>query len=183
MEVELLAVDRRLIDLEVAGVQDDADRRVNRQRDAVGHAVRDANELDAKPADLHDIARPHRVQTILDVQTMLVELGPHERERQRGAVDRTIDVRQQIGHGPDVVLVPMREHERRHALLLQLGQVGNDEIDAEDLAFRERHAGIDDETRVAAHEGHEVHAELSEAPERDDFNRRTGRGGRVRRLS
>ena len=42
----MLAVDRRLIDLEVAGVDDDADRRVNRQRHAVGHAVRDADELD-----------------------------------------------------------------------------------------------------------------------------------------
>ena len=35
VEVEVLAVERRLVDLEVAGVDDRADRRVDRQRDAV----------------------------------------------------------------------------------------------------------------------------------------------------
>ena len=35
VHVEMLAVDRRLIDLEVARVDDDADRRVNGERDAV----------------------------------------------------------------------------------------------------------------------------------------------------
>ena len=50
VHVEVLAVDRRLVDLEVAGVDDDAGRRVDRQRHAVGHAVRDADELDRRTA-------------------------------------------------------------------------------------------------------------------------------------
>ena len=45
------AVDRRLIDLEVAGVEHDAGRRVDGQRHAVGHAVGDADELDLERAD------------------------------------------------------------------------------------------------------------------------------------
>ena len=56
----MLAVDRRLIDLEVAGVDDHADRRVDGQRDAVGHAVRDADELDLERTDGHAVARPDR---------------------------------------------------------------------------------------------------------------------------
>ena len=51
MQVEVLAVERRLIDLEVAGVDDHAARRVDRQRQAVRHAVRDAQELDRERAD------------------------------------------------------------------------------------------------------------------------------------
>ena len=51
MQVEVLAVDRRLIDLEVAGVDDRAGRRGDGERHAVGHAVRDANELDRQRAD------------------------------------------------------------------------------------------------------------------------------------
>ena len=47
VEVEVLAVERRLVDLEVAGVDHDAARRLDRQRHAVRHAVRDAQELDA----------------------------------------------------------------------------------------------------------------------------------------
>ena len=51
VDVEVLAVDRRLIDLEVAGVHDRPRRRVNRQRDAIGHAVRHAQEFDFAVAD------------------------------------------------------------------------------------------------------------------------------------
>ena len=62
VEVEVLAVERRLVDLEIAGVDDDAVRRGDRQRDAVGHAVRDAQELDRERADRDALARPHRHQ-------------------------------------------------------------------------------------------------------------------------
>ena len=47
VQIERLAVERRLIDLEVAGVQQHALRRAHDHRHAVRHAVRDADELDA----------------------------------------------------------------------------------------------------------------------------------------
>ena len=45
-----LAVERGVVDLEVAGVDQHALRRVDGDRDAVGHAVRDADELDRERA-------------------------------------------------------------------------------------------------------------------------------------
>src|ERR687888_76392 len=60
VDVEVFAVDWRLIDLEIAGVDDDADRRADRERDAVGHAVRDADEFDLERPDRHPLARLHR---------------------------------------------------------------------------------------------------------------------------
>ena len=51
VQVEVLAVERRLVDLEVAGMDDDADRRRDGERHAVGHAVRDADELDRERPD------------------------------------------------------------------------------------------------------------------------------------
>ena len=51
VQIEVLAVERRLVHLEVAGVHDRAGRRVDRQRHAVGNAVRDAQELDLERAD------------------------------------------------------------------------------------------------------------------------------------
>ena len=62
VHVEMLAVERRLVDLEVAGVDDDAGRRMDGERDAVGDAVRDADEFDLERADGHAVARPHRDQ-------------------------------------------------------------------------------------------------------------------------
>ena len=60
VEVDVLAVERRLIDLEVAGVDHHAARRLDRQRHAVGHAVRDAQELDRERADRDALARLDR---------------------------------------------------------------------------------------------------------------------------
>ena len=51
VQVERLAAERRLIDLEVAGVDQHALRRADRHRHAVRHAVRDADELDLKGPD------------------------------------------------------------------------------------------------------------------------------------
>ena len=181
------AVDRGLVDLEVAGVDEHAERRVDGEPDAVRHAVRDAQELDLEGADLDDVLRPDGPEGVVG-EIVFVQLGADERQRQRRAVDRTIDVRQQVGDGPDVVFVPVREHERGDAALLQVGEVGNDEVDAEELDVGERHPGVDDETRVPVRDRHEVHAELAEAAQRDDFKSRVagervavpGRGARHR---
>ena len=155
--------------------------------DAVRHAVRDAQELDLEGADLDDVLRPDGPEGVVG-EIVFVQLGADERQRQRRAVDRTIDVRQQVGDGPDVVFVPVREHERGDAALLQVGEVGNDEVDAEELDVGERHPGVDDETRVPVRDRHEVHAEFAEAAQRDDFKSRVageriavpGRGARHR---
>ncbi len=53
------------------------------------------------------------------------------------------------------------------AILLEIGDVGNDEVDAEKLRFGEHHAGVDDEDVVAESQGHHVHAEFAETAERD----------------
>ena len=62
----------------------------------------------------------------------------------------------------------MRQHERGDAaLLLQVRQIRNDPIDAEQLGIREHDAGVDDDRRLAPGERQHVHAELAEPAERD----------------
>ena len=46
------------------------------------------------------------------VEAVLLELRLDERERQRRAVDRAVDVRQHVRHRADVILVAVRQHER-----------------------------------------------------------------------
>ncbi len=53
------------------------------------------------------------------------------------------------------------------AVLFEVGDVRNDEVNAEELGFGKHHAGVDDEDVVAEPEGHHVHAEFAEAAERD----------------
>ena len=86
----MLPVDRRLIDLEIARVHDDARRRVNRQRQTVGHAVRDTQELHFTVFDANALARLNRNETIAGIDAMLLEFRTQQRQSQRAAIDRSV---------------------------------------------------------------------------------------------
>ena len=176
VQVEGLAVERRLIDLEVAGVQQHALRRAHDDRHAVGHAVRDAHELQRERSD-----RNRRSGLDLDrlrLERVLLELVLDERQRQRRAVDRAVEMRQHVGHAADVIFVAVRQHQRLQLSLavLEIGEVGDDQIDARQIRLRKHRAGVDDDSRLPTRDGHHVEAELAQAAERHDIDwRRAGR--------
>ena len=60
VQVEQLVVGGRGVHLEIAGVDDDAERRGNGQRHRAHDGVRDVDELDLEWADLHDLLRLDR---------------------------------------------------------------------------------------------------------------------------
>ncbi len=164
VHVDALAVDRRLVDLEVAGVDDHAVRRLDGQRDAVGDAVRDAKELDGERADRDALARPHPRQPAPRLVVVVFELRFDERQGERRAVDRPLHDLEDVRHRADVVLVAVGEHDRGDLVLLQLPQVRDDEVHAEQLRLGEHHAGVDEDGGVAAGDHHHVHAELAQPP-------------------
>ncbi len=96
---------------------------------------------------------------------VVFELGLDEGEREWSAVDRPLHSLENVRHGADVVLVPVREHDGRDLVLLKLPKVRNDEVDPEELRFGEHHAGVDEDRGVAAGDDHHVHAELAQPPE------------------
>ena len=55
-----------------------------------------------------------------------------------------------VRHGADVILVAVGEDQRLHlgAARLDVGQVRNDQIDAELVGVGEHHAGVDQDGRV-----------------------------------
>jgi hypothetical protein len=63
-----------------------------------------------------------------------------------------------------VVFVAVRENDGANALAVldEIGDVGDNDVDAEELGFREHEAGIDDDNVVAPAHGHAVHAEFAE---------------------
>ena len=83
-DVGLEAVDRRVVELPVAGVDDAAGRRLDHDRDRVGDRVRHAHELEPERAELRP-ARPRgrpRVSSVAAQQAVLVELRLDQAERQ-----------------------------------------------------------------------------------------------------
>jgi hypothetical protein len=173
MEIEMLAVDRGLIDLEIAGVDDRADRRRDRQRHAVGHAVRHPDEFDGQRPDGDGVARLDRLQAIAGADAVLFELRLDQRQGHRRAVHRAVEPLEHMGHGADVILVPVGEDERLHLLAARFDerQIRNDQIHAELVRIRKHHAGVDQNRGVLPGHGHHVHAELAQASQRDDLER------------
>ncbi len=49
------------------------------------------------------------------------------------------------------------------AILFEIGDVGDDQVDAEELRLWEHHAGVDDDDVVADTQGHHIHAEFAES--------------------
>jgi hypothetical protein len=163
-EVGGLGVDGRVVDLEVAGVDDRAGRRGDGVAAGVDDGVRHADALDAETADLDDVARHDRAQ--LDVvDAELLELVGDEPERERHAVDRHRHSADQERHGADMVLMAVREEERLdlRGVLEQVRHVRDDDVDAERGRIREHHPAVHEDGFVATLVNHEVHADLAEA--------------------
>src|SRR5436309_14235823 len=74
-QVNRLAYDGRLVNLVIARVNDCADGRANRQREATHQRMRRAYELDCERAKLYDLARLDSVQQNIAEQIVLFELS------------------------------------------------------------------------------------------------------------
>jgi len=100
---------------------------------------------------------------------MLFELAFNVGEGELGAVDRDIEVGEDPGEAADVVLMPVGEDDAAdfRAVLDEVGDVGDNDVDAEELFFGKHEAGVDHDDVVAVVECEAVHAELAESAERD----------------
>ena len=113
-EVGAPAVDRGEVELEVAGVQDDALRRVQRDGVGVRHRVGDRDELDVERADHAPlaVARPgsSSVRPSRPASSMRLRARPSVTRR---AVDREAQLAQQVLQRADVVLVAVGGDDSR----------------------------------------------------------------------
>ena len=179
LEVEAPGIDRGLIDLEIAGVDQRPggrpDRQGQRGRDAVGHL----DELDAEGAERHLVPRADALQLSLVRQSVLPELASREAEREVGAVDRHAHLVVEIRQGADVVLVAVGQDDRPDLVLVlqEVTEIRDHDVDAVDLLLGEHEPGVDDDRLAAVTVFAAVDAELSQAAERDDLDGLSGVAG------
>ena len=105
-------------------------------------------------------------------QAVLFQLAFDQGERELGAVDGNVQFREHAGERADVVFVAVSQDDCREPcwrFSIEIGDVGNDDIDAEQFGFGEHQAGIDDDDVVALADGHAVHAELAQAAQGDNL--------------
>ena len=108
---------------------------------------------------------------------MLLELGIHQGQGQLGAVDRQVDLLEQVGQGADMVLVAVGDDHAFDAILilLHIGEVGQDDVHAQHFVIGERHAAVDEEGVVPVFEQGDVLADFVQAAQEGQAHR-GGRG-------
>lgn len=150
------------------------------QSHRVGDGMINADKFHRHRAEFHDAARFHHVHGHLARQTMLLELGFHQRQRQPGAVQGKIHLLEQIGQSADMVLMPVSEHDALDAVLvlLHIGEVGQHNVHTQHIVVRESHAAVDQESVVAVFKEGDVLADFVETAQRRQLDR--GDGGLFR---
>ena len=157
----------RGVELEIPRVNDDAERRRERERAGLNDAVGEVNHFDAKRADLERRAGVHFAQVDAFLETVFGQLGARQRQGEGRAVNGRVHLVQNVGERTDVVFVAVGEQNGAQTVLVlaQVSDIGNHDIHAQQLGVREHDAAIDHDHVVAALEGHHVHAELAQASE------------------
>ena len=131
-EVGPTAVHRLQVQLEVARVQDHALRGVEGDGEGVGHRVGDRDELDVARPDAAPLPVLDGDEVGAVAQAGLLDPVPGQADGELGSVDRDLQVAQQVGQSPGVVLVAVGEDDAVDLVgpLPQVGELGQDQVDA-----------------------------------------------------
>ena len=151
-------------------MDDRPDRRAQGDAHRVRDRVADPERHDVERPDVELVAGVERHERVV-VELVLLDLVAEEAAGQGAGVDRHArELREHVGQGADVVLVGVGDEERLDlgAVLLEVGDVGDDEVDAEHLLVREHESAVDDDDVVAVLEDVHVLADLPHPAERDD---------------
>ena len=168
-EIGRAAVDRRLVELEIARVEDRSEFGRDRERTTAGEAVVDVDELGLDAAVLDDVAGLHGDEVAI-ADLLILELRANERERERRAHDRNVELAQQIRDAADVIFVPVG-HEQGAKLVLvfaQVREVVDHDVDAEHLVVGKHQTAIDHDDVVAGLDHGHVAADFPAPAEGDD---------------
>jgi hypothetical protein len=98
-------------------------------------------------------------------EAMLIELAFDVGEGELGAVDGDVELGEDPGEPADVVFVSVGEDDAADlvAVLDEIADVGDDDVDAEQLFLGEHEAGVDDQDVIVVTESETVHTELAES--------------------
>ena len=134
------------------------------------------DRLHGKAAQAHLLAGADLVEPGAGGQAVFLQLVAHQADGQPGGVDGHIELPQQVGQAADVVLVPVGDKKTLDAVLVlqHVGEIRDDQVDAEHVAVREHRTAVhQDHIALALVQGN-VLAHFAQAAQRADVH---GDGG------
>ena len=169
-EIRHLAVNRRIVELEVARMHDHAERCLDGEADRIWNRMVHTDETDAEAADIDDVAL-HDGMEHRGVDAVLFETSLEDAEREARAVDRNADLLEHIRQRADMIFVAVCEHDGLDlvAVLEEIRDIRNHEIDAEHILLREHETGINEQDLILIADDRHILANLSQTAERNDL--------------
>ncbi len=159
----------RRIQLPVAGVQDVAKRRAQRQRMRFRDRVSDLDQRAVERADRKALTRRHDVQRHA-LEADVLELAAQDRGGEPRAVDRAAQPLPEIGDGAEVILVRVGQHQAAKILAPRLDEarIGQHDLDPGQGLVGETDAQIDHQPLTVQPVQVEVQADLARSAERHE---------------
>ena len=143
-EICHLAINRGIIQLKVAGMDNRPHRRSNRQPHCIRDTVIHPDKIHMKTACLDGITL-HDSTEIAGIHAILLQPALQDAQGQPRAINGNINLLQHIRQRTDMVLMTMSQHNSLHLVLVlhQIRNIRNNQVNAEHFLVREHQAGID----------------------------------------
>src|SRR5690242_11795697 len=173
MQIKSRAIDGRLVNLEVSCVNDHAKGRSNRECNTIQSTVRYGNKLNFVRPSFDETAGNDFAQRRGIKQPRFFQALFHQRQRKARSINRNIQIAKNVRQRADMVFMSVRQHDGMNfrTVLLQVGNIRDDEINAQKLGLGEHHAGVNDDDVVTEPQDHHVHAEFAEPAKRNSGKR------------
>jgi len=134
--------------------------------------VVDGDELQVELfADLGDVAFVNNIE-LVSPDAMLTQFRLNQRQGQLGPIDWDVGATlEQVGHGSDVILVAVGEHQRLHLgqlLIVEVVQSWQQQVDAGMVVLGEEHPTVNEKDLPIDFVARHVASDISQAAEGND---------------
>ena len=173
LQIRRLAEHRRIVYLEISGVEDDSRRAEDRQGGAVGDGMVRLDEFHVEVPQRDRVAVLHHEQLRGIRDLVFLQLPADEGDGKPRRIDRHVQLLQDIGQCADMVLVSVGDDKALHLgrVVLQIGNVRDDAVYTRHILAGERDAAVHHDDAVAVLKGGDVHADLFQTAQGDDLYR------------
>ena len=162
---------RCVIYLKVSCVDNNTRRGINRQGGGIHDTVIRPDKFHTQLSQIDGLPELYHLALCAFNQIMFLQLILDNSHGQPCRIDRHIDLAEHIGKRTDMILMSVRNDECLDPVdvILQVGHIGNDEINSQHVVRRERQTTIHHNNTVFVFKGSNVHANLFQPAQRDHF--------------
>src|ERR1700682_2334864 len=127
--------------------------------------------MNGEGSNLEPFAGTNFAQVGVVEELVFVELIFDVGQRELGRPNRNIQFAENPRQSADVIFVAVGQDDAAHMLAIfeQVRNIGDDDVDAQQLGFRKHQAGINHDDVISKPDGHAVHTELAHPAQRNNM--------------